>query len=70
MNSPQEVGRIYIDARNRHGIDAILDTVTDDFIYDERSATLDRPLQGASLPRVSRARLHCVPGSQDRCDIL
>ena len=46
MSSPQQVWRTYIDAWNRHDIDAILDAVTDDFIYDERPATMERPLQG------------------------
>jgi steroid delta-isomerase-like uncharacterized protein len=51
MNSPQHVWRSYIDAWNRHDVDAILDSVTDDFIYDERPATMDRPLQGRSAFR-------------------
>ena len=46
MNRSQQVWRRYIDAWNRHDVDAILDSVTDDFIYDERPATMDRPLQG------------------------
>ena len=46
MSSPQQVWRTYIDAWNRHDIDAILHSVTDDFIYDERPMTMDRPLQG------------------------
>ena len=46
MSSSQQVWRTYIDAWNRHDIDAILETVTDDFIYDERPATMDRPLEG------------------------
>jgi steroid delta-isomerase-like uncharacterized protein len=46
MNRSQQVWRRYIDAWNRHDVDAILDNVTDDFIYDERPATMDRPLQG------------------------
>src|SRR5262245_31937020 len=40
------VWRRYIDAWNAHDVDAILAAVTDDFIYDERPATMDRPLQG------------------------
>jgi carboxymethylenebutenolidase len=46
MSSPQQVWCTYIDAWNRHDVDAILDEVTDDFIYDERPVTMDRPLQG------------------------
>ena len=46
MSSPQEVWRTYIGAWNRHDIDAILDSVTDDFIYDERPVTMDRPVHG------------------------
>jgi steroid delta-isomerase-like uncharacterized protein len=46
MTSPQQVWHRYIDSWNRHDIDAILDLVTDDFIYDERPATMDRPLRG------------------------
>jgi carboxymethylenebutenolidase len=46
MSSPQQVWRSYIDAWNRHDVGAILDSVTEDFIYDERPATMDRPLQG------------------------
>src|SRR5262245_5238118 len=46
MSSPQHVWRAYIDAWNRHDVEAILDDVTDDFIYDERPVTMDRPLQG------------------------
>jgi carboxymethylenebutenolidase len=46
MSSPQQVWRGYIDAWNRHDVAAILDSVTEDFIYDERPATMDRPLQG------------------------
>jgi ketosteroid isomerase-like protein len=46
MNTPQQVWRAYIEAWNRHDIEAILDSVTDDFIYDERPVTMDRPLRG------------------------
>ncbi len=46
MCSPQEVWRGYIDAWNRHDVDAIVDRVTEDFIYDERPATMDAPLRG------------------------
>jgi steroid delta-isomerase-like uncharacterized protein len=51
MSNPQQVWRSYIDAWNRHNVDAILDNVTEDFIYDERPATMDRPLQGRSAFR-------------------
>ena len=46
MSTPVQVWRNYIDAWNRHDVDAILDSVTPDFIYDERPTTMDRPLQG------------------------
>jgi carboxymethylenebutenolidase len=46
MSSPQQVWHTYINAWNGHDIDAILDSVTDDFIYDERPMTMDHPLQG------------------------
>jgi len=42
----QEVWRRYIDAWNRHEVEAILQLVTEDFIYDERPVTMDRPLRG------------------------
>jgi taurine dehydrogenase small subunit len=46
MHSLQQVWLSYIDAWNRHDVEAILAHVTDDFIYDERPATMDRPLRG------------------------
>src|SRR5262249_6681372 len=46
MGSPQQGWRTYIEAWKRHDIEGILDSVTDDFIYDERPTTMDRPLQG------------------------
>ncbi len=52
MSSPQRMWRNYIDAWNRHDVDAILASVTDDFIYDERPAMMDRPLQGRPAFRV------------------
>src|SRR4029453_17251005 len=57
MSSPQQVWRTYIDAWNRHDIDAILDTVTDDFIYDERPATMERALQGRPAFRAYLERI-------------
>lgn len=51
MSTSQHVWRSYIDAWNRHDVGAILDCVTDDFIYDERPATMDRPLQGRAAFR-------------------
>jgi hypothetical protein len=46
MSNPQQVWRSYIDAWNRHNVDAILDSVTEDFIYDERPATMDQRCKG------------------------
>jgi hypothetical protein len=36
MNGLQQAWLSYIDAWNRHDVEAILASVTDDFIYDER----------------------------------
>jgi carboxymethylenebutenolidase len=57
MNGPQQVWRGYIDAWNRHDLDAIVDSVTEDFIYDERPTTMDRPLQGRSALRAYLERI-------------
>jgi hypothetical protein len=70
MNRSQQVWRRYIDAWNRHDVDAILDNVTDDFIYDERPATMDRPLQGRRAFRAYLAHVHSVSGSPHRGDIV
>ncbi len=70
MNSPQQVWRTYIESWNRHDVEAILDSVTDDFIYDERLVTMDRPLQvGQPFARTSSARSPRFP-IQYRPDIL
>src|SRR5262245_1468889 len=60
MSSPQQVWRTYIDAWNRHDVEAILDDVTDDFIYDERPVTMDRPLQGRPAFRAYLERTFTV----------
>jgi steroid delta-isomerase-like uncharacterized protein len=51
MSNPEHVWRRYIDAWNSHDIEAIVASVTDDFIYDERPATMDRPLHGRTAFR-------------------
>jgi steroid delta-isomerase-like uncharacterized protein len=51
MSNPQQLWRSYIDAWNRHDVDAIVDGVTEDFIYDERPATMDTPLRGKAAFR-------------------
>jgi carboxymethylenebutenolidase len=61
MSSAQQVWRSYLDAWNRHDVEAILDSVTEDFIYDERPATMDRPLRGRSAFRVYLRTFNAFP---------
>ncbi len=46
MNEAKQVWEDYIRCWNRHHIDAILELVSDDFIYDERPMTMLEPLVG------------------------
>ena len=46
MTEAERLWSAYIDAWNRHNIDAIVAAVAEQFVYDERPMTMSAPVRG------------------------